>query len=80
MVTAAFAKNPKFAVYFNMDGWMLSNLTAGMSPVSNMGDAVIQVALAGIFRLISLFVLNDWWRIIRSHTSSSDSAASKKGD
>ncbi len=67
MVNAALAKNPKFQVYFTLEGWMLSNLTAGMSPVMTLGDAVTQVALGGLFRLIGLFVLNDWWNIIRTH-------------
>jgi hypothetical protein len=67
MVKCAFAKNPKFAVYFNLEGWMLANVTAGMSPVSSLGDALAQVALSGVFRMISLFVLNDWWRIIRNY-------------
>jgi hypothetical protein len=66
MVKCAFADNPKFAVYFNLEGWMLANLTAGMSPVTSLGDAMTQVAFSGIFRIISLFVLNDWWKIIRS--------------
>lgn len=69
MVHQAFCKNPKFAVYFNLDGWMLSNLTAGMGPVSSLSDAVTQVALMGVFRFISLFVLNDWWKTIRNFDS-----------
>lgn len=44
---------------------MLSSLTAGMSPVSNLMDAVTQVSLGGLFRFISLFYLNDWWNTIR---------------
>jgi 3-dehydrosphinganine reductase len=67
MVTCAMAKNPTFQVYFTFEGWMLSNLTAGMSPVSSLSDAMTQVALSGLFRLISLFYANDFWRIIRHH-------------
>jgi len=69
MVCNAFAKNPNFQVHFTLAGWMLSNLTAGMSPVSNLSDAVVQVALSGLFRLISLFILNDWWMTIRKFRS-----------
>lgn len=71
MVKSALAKNPKFAVYFNLEGWMLANLTAGMSPVSSLGDAMTQVAFSGVFRIISLFVLNDWWRIIQKFRAES---------
>ncbi|KAL3917272.1 MAG: hypothetical protein SGILL_004794 [Bacillariaceae sp.] len=76
MVKSAFAKHPKFQVYFTFEGWMLSNLTAGMAPVSGIGDAISQVALSGLFRFISLFYLNDFWRIIRNHPADT----SKKGD
>ena len=65
MVASAFAKNPNFQVYFTLEGWMLSNLTAGMSPVSSLVDALSQVALGGFFRFICLFIVNDWWRTIR---------------
>lgn len=67
MVPSAFARNPTFHVYFTLEGWMLSNLTAGMSPVSSMVDALTQVSLGGILRFVSLFYLNDWWGIIREY-------------
>lgn len=79
MVDAAFCKNPKFLVYFTFEGWMLANLTAGMGPVTSLGDAVTQVALAGLFRLVSLFYLNDWWNVIRSYRDKEESV-SKKAD
>lgn len=65
MVQKAVHDNPSFLVYFGLEGWMVASLTAGMSPVSNVADAVTQVALNGLFRFISLFVLNDWWDMIR---------------
>ena len=79
MVKSAFAKHPTFLVYFTFEGWMLSNLTAGMAPVSGIGDAISQVALSGLFRFISLFYLNDFWRIIRNHPQD-DNISSKKGE
>jgi 3-dehydrosphinganine reductase len=66
MIQEALAPHPRFAVYFSFEGWMLCALTAGMSPVSTLIDAVTQVALMGLFRLISLFYLNDFWRILRN--------------
>ena len=45
---------------------MLTALTSGMSPVSNLFDAFSQVAFMSLFRFISLFYLNDFWRIIAS--------------
>ena len=73
MVNSAFARNPTFQVYFTFEGWMLSNLTAGMSPVVHLGDALSQVVLSGLFRFISLFYLNDFWRIIRQHSAAAAS-------
>jgi hypothetical protein len=80
MVNSAFAKNPTFQVYFNPIGWMLSNLTAGVSPVSNLGDALAQVALSGLFRLIMIFILNDWWITIRKFRGKEKKENKKKGD
>jgi 3-dehydrosphinganine reductase len=65
MFRAATAKHPSYLVYFTFEGWMLTNFTSGMSPVVGLFDAVTQVALAGIFRYISLFYLNNWWRILQ---------------
>lgn len=78
MVDAAFRKNPKFFVYFTLEGWMLTNATAGLAPVTRLGDAVAQVALAGVFRMIGLFVLNDWWYTIRTFPKSE--TTKNKGD
>jgi len=66
MANAAFQPHPKFGVYFNLDGWALTNLTVGFGPVSNMSDALAQISLLNLFRWIVLFVQNDFWRIIRS--------------
>ena len=79
MVDSAFVRNPKFQVYFNLEGWMLSNLTAGMTPVSNLLDALTQVALGGSLRFISLFYLNSFWRIIRAYQPSSSKTTKVTG-
>jgi len=47
---------------------MLASLTSGMSPVTNLFDAMTQISMMSLFRLISFFVLNDWWNIIRNYT------------
>ena len=69
MVADAVQPNPPFAIYFNFDAWMLSNLTAGMGPASVTGDVVAQMAAMGIFRVISLFYLNAWWDMLRAFQS-----------
>jgi 3-dehydrosphinganine reductase len=76
MINSALAKNPTFQVYFTFEGWMLSNLTAGMSPVSSMSDAMTQVAWSGLFRLVSLFYSNDFWRTIRNYRNDGENKKS----
>jgi len=68
MVKAAFCKYPSFQAYLNFEGWMLANLTCGMSPVTNLFDAMTQISMTGLFRLISLFIVNDWWNTIRNYS------------
>jgi hypothetical protein len=69
MVMEAVKPNPPFSIYFNLDAWMLSNLTAGMGPSSAVGDTVVQIAAMGLFRVISLFYLNAWWGMLRNFHS-----------
>lgn len=64
MVLHSIDSRPAFAVYFGLEGWMLATLTAGMSPVHTFLDAICQIFLMGILRLISLFYLKDFRRMI----------------
>lgn len=64
MLKAALSPNPPFLVYFTLEGWMLCGLTSGMSPVHGLFDALCHVILMSLFRLISLFYLRDFSRII----------------
>ena len=63
MVDEALSSNPAFDIYFGIDGWMLSTITAGMNPVTTPKDAIYQVALMGLLRFVSLFYLLDFGRI-----------------
>jgi len=78
MANAAFQPYPKFAVYFNLEGWALTNLTAGFGPVSNMTDALAQISLLNLFRWIAIFIQNDFWRIIQNHSSTDDTTNKEK--
>lgn len=64
MVEEALKPNPKFSVYFGLEGWMLATLTAGMNPESSLIDVICQVGLAGLFRFVSFFYLNNFWDIV----------------
>lgn len=48
------------SVWFGLEGWMLTTLTSGMSPVSSFADALAQVFLMSLLRLVSLFYLMDF--------------------
>ena len=72
IVHDALLPNPPFAIYFNFDAWMLSNLTAGMGPTSSVTDVVAQIAAMGVFRVISLFYLNAWWDMLRAFAAKQD--------
>jgi hypothetical protein len=67
VVKEALQPNPKFAVYFNIDGWLAANMTAGMSPMTQIGDALTQVALPAVLRLVGVFLINDWWAMVRRY-------------
>ena len=64
MVSSALKPRPSFSVYFGIEGWMLSTLTAGMGPVSTIIDGLCQVFLMGILRFVSLFYLKSFSSII----------------
>lgn len=65
MLEQALKKNPPFNVSFSLEGWVVSTITAGFAPVSTILEAVLQVSVTSLLRWISLFVLQDWYRIVR---------------
>lgn len=64
MVSSALKRRPPFFVYFGLEGWMLSVVTAGMAPVHTNINAMCQIFLMGLLRFVSLFYLMDFRRII----------------
>jgi len=66
IVKEALSPNPSFDIYFGLEGWMLSTITAGMNPVTGILDALSQVALMGLLRFVSLFYLMDFGRITQN--------------
>ncbi|KAE8597718.1 hypothetical protein XENTR_v10016575 [Xenopus tropicalis] len=47
------------------DGYMLSSLTCGMSPVTTITEGLQQVVTMGLFRIIALFYLGSFDSIVR---------------
>ena len=77
MAYSALQSNPPFFVYFGLEGWMLATLTAGMSPVFTMGDVLYQICLMSILRLVSLFYLFDFYRIIGKEKDTKEEPANE---
>ncbi|KAL3780414.1 hypothetical protein HJC23_004351 [Cyclotella cryptica] len=80
MVKEALSPNPPFDIYFGIDGWMLSTLTAGMNPVTSVLDAICQVSLMGLLRFVSLFYLMDFGRITQNCSDGKDRRGSNGTD
>ncbi|CAG5125642.1 unnamed protein product [Candidula unifasciata] len=68
----------KFFSSISLDGIMLSNLTCGFSPVTSLMEATQQVVTMGLFRIISLFYLAHFERIIYRCKLQRDSEAGSK--
>ncbi|XP_052815321.1 3-ketodihydrosphingosine reductase-like [Mya arenaria] len=54
----------KFMSYVGLDGWMLASITAGMSQASSLVEVITQVLLMGILRLVGLFYLSSFDKIV----------------
>ncbi|XP_017684266.1 PREDICTED: 3-ketodihydrosphingosine reductase isoform X2 [Lepidothrix coronata] len=68
--TPGFAEESKtkqgnFNSSVGSDGYMLSILTSGMSPVTSITEGLQQVVCMGIFRIIGLFYLGSFDSIVR---------------
>lgn len=50
---------------FGSDGYMLSSLTCGMSPVTTITEGLQQIFTMGLFRTIALFYLGSFDSIVR---------------
>ncbi|XP_071091852.1 3-dehydrosphinganine reductase-like [Haliotis cracherodii] len=68
----------RFFSYMGLDGYMLANLTCGMSPVTSIMAATQQVATMGLFRVISLFYLDYFDRICRKCKSEREDKAGEE--
>jgi 3-dehydrosphinganine reductase len=80
MLKEALKENPPFNVYFGLEGWLVTTLTCGFQPVSTVLDAMAQVSIMSVTRWISLFILNDWYNMIRTYKRGKANNASSKHD
>ena len=67
-------------VYFGLEGWMLATVTAGMSECDSVLDALAQVLLGGLLRLVALFYLMDFRGIVRKVKKGNDAREKEKGE
>jgi 3-dehydrosphinganine reductase len=80
MLLSALKDNPPFSVYFSFDGWLVSSLTAGFSPISTLSDAVSQVCGMSLIRWVSLLYLQYWHHVIRTYQSKTNPSTESKSD
>lgn len=55
----------RFSSTIGIEGWLLSNLCCGMSPISSFSQMFIQILLLGPLRLMGIYFLKDFDKIIR---------------
>lgn len=77
MLREALSDHPKFNIYFTFDGFLLSTLTAGFSPVTHVMDALAQLSALQLTRWIALLYLADWHRLIVKHKNDNKVSESK---
>jgi 3-dehydrosphinganine reductase len=66
-----------FSIYTGLDGWMLANLTAGMTPASSLAEGIIQVLVASALRMISLFYVSYFDSIVLNCKTKHDGTKKK---
>lgn len=69
IVHATRSSNPVYTIASGLDGHLLKQLHAGMTPVTNAWEVVQQVLVASPGRLIALFYVLYWQILIRKHTT-----------
>jgi 3-dehydrosphinganine reductase len=71
--------NPRFCMPGpNVDAWMIATLTTGFAPTTNFIETLASVVGMNFFRWLSLFYLNDWWRIVRASSMAKEATVQKK--
>ncbi|XP_078688547.1 3-dehydrosphinganine reductase-like [Branchiostoma floridae x Branchiostoma belcheri] len=53
-----------FLSYIGLDGYLLASATCGMSPLTSMTEGMQQVLTMGVFRVIALFYLGSFDRMV----------------
>merc|ERR1712187_232741 len=60
-------KSRKFIIGFGVDGLMLNTVTSGMAPADSPLFTVLEVLCLPLFRLIALWYVNWFDRVVRRH-------------
>jgi len=55
----------RHCIYWGVEGWMLATVTCGMGPCDTFLDFLSQIFLTGLLRLIGLFYLMGFRRIVK---------------
>jgi len=60
-------ENGEFSKSWGVDGWLLRNLTVGMSPVFSLADTLTQIYFGGLLRFIAMWYTKDHAEIGRKY-------------
>lgn len=69
--------NGKFLSHIGIDGYLLANITCGMSPTTSLLEFIQQVLTMSVFRLVSLFYIVKFDRIVQKCKQERESAKLK---
>lgn len=70
-----------FGISTGFDGWLLKQLHPGMSPVNNLWETVQPILLSSFARIIAVFYVMSWDKMVAAYVKNSDKAVkSKKTD
>ena len=61
-----------YHIWNGLEGWMLAQLTAGMSPVHRLESALVQILSMSVLRAVCLFYISQFNRVIRRHKTKTD--------
>ncbi|RYH21494.1 hypothetical protein EON65_20535 [archaeon] len=64
---------PAFTVSSGLDGFLLKQMHAGMTPANSALEVTLQVCLASVFRFVGVFYLAFWSYLVRANISKSPS-------
>lgn len=71
-------KSGQFFIPCNFEGLALALATAGVAPHTSVARGCLEVMLAGVMRVVAMFLLRDWYVVIMDWHHKQSKKQSKK--